>query len=281
MLKALQKNKENRNLSNKKRLTVSLAIALLLHFFLILFVGLRGYVFVSPNADIEKEQFFEITELTPPEDETDDTEVEDPKKLSDKSYNSRKNKTKFGIPDFSPSSPAPFSPEVKSERDSQDGSKLSVDSNFVKRLIEEGEDKSYLKNISPPESGEQPGNNGEYDGKDDETDISLDRFRQYSYWIKTKRKIRNAWSPNNGRFLSQTNADIQASIHIVIERDGNLELARVVRSSGFSGFDREAIRAIRVAAPYNRFPDSWREERVEGVIRFVLLSGLSWEKILM
>ncbi len=279
ILKTLRKNKESRNLSKRKHLTVSLVIALLLHFFLVLFVGLREYFFAYPVADIEKEQFFEITELVVPEEESTDTAVENPKKLSDRSYNSRKNKTKFGISGSRAFSFPPDSPEVNNESDGKDKSELSVNGNFVKRLIE-GTDKSYLKQI-PSESSEQIGNNGEYEGEDNETDVSLEKFRQYSYWIKAKKKIGNAWSPHSGRLSSQRNTDIKASIHIVIAKNGNLELARVVHSSGLPEFDREAIRAIRVAAPYNSFPESWREERVSAMIRFVMLGGLSWEKIFM
>ncbi len=271
VLRAFERNRENRKRSRRKRLIASIAAALLFHFFLLLFVGIRAYI---PVGEPE-EQFLEITEFIPPEQDEPDTPVEDPKKLSDRSYNSRVNKQKFGISGSPP--PSPSFPATRRDTDKSD-EKLSLNDKFVRELIKNTTKESFRDFY--PQSDRQVGNDGDYRGEDaEETDISVEKFKHYSYLIKLKEKIANAWRPADAR-VAYAGSDIQANVRIVIARNGELKLVRIVTTSGFPRFDREAVRAVKAASPYSPLPQNWENDKLDIVMNFILIN-FSWRQILI
>lgn len=272
-LKAFERNRDGRKRSARKRLALSFAAALLLHFFLLLVAGLWT---LAPGKDAKEELFLEIAEFIPSEEDKPDAPVENPRKFSERSYRSEEDKLKFGIAGSPPSSSSFFSAGKGAAGAPRKD--VSLSGNFVRRLIRDAGEQS-LGDLYR-ESERRIGNDGDYRGEDaDESDFSVKEFKHYSYWIKLKRKIENVWRPASGR-VPRTGADIHANVRIVIARDGRLELARIVTPSGFPRFDSEAIRAVRTASPYSPFPKSWEDDRIDTVIRFIMVD-FSWKRVLI
>lgn len=53
-------------------------------------------------------------------------------------------------------------------------------------------------------------------------------------------------------------ADIVAIIHFRIHSDGHISDVRVVQSSGYNSYDLAGLRAVQLAAPFPRLPQSYR-----------------------
>lgn len=50
---------------------------------------------------------------------------------------------------------------------------------------------------------------------------------------------------------------VEAVVHFRIHRDGQISDVRIVRSSGYNSFDLAGLRAVQLAAPFPRFPQSY------------------------
>ncbi len=55
-------------------------------------------------------------------------------------------------------------------------------------------------------------------------------------------------------------AEVQAVIHFRIHRDGRISDVRVIRSSGYNSYDLAGLRAIQLAAPLPRLPQSFKHD---------------------
>jgi len=90
--------------------------------------------------------------------------------------------------------------------------------------------------------------------------LNTEQFKFHSYYINLKRKIELVWeypylaraSGLQGRLL----------MRFVINRDGSLAEAKVLRSSGFALLDQEAIRAVHDASPFPPLPARMETERL-------------------
>jgi protein TonB len=90
--------------------------------------------------------------------------------------------------------------------------------------------------------------------------VSTKEFKYWSYLDKMKRKIELLWQyPDTAR-----NKGIGGSLKIdfSIARDGKLERLVLVESSGYSFLDTAAVKALRDAAIYPPFPDTWDIEKL-------------------
>jgi len=68
----------------------------------------------------------------------------------------------------------------------------------------------------------------------------------------------------------------QTVIKIVIQGDGTLEAAELMRSSGYALLDGEALRAVRRLAPYPPLPRSWHRSQWDLTISFTyVLNGVA------
>lgn len=75
----------------------------------------------------------------------------------------------------------------------------------------------------------------------------------YSYYIDQMLAMISAnWNrPNLG-------GAIEAMVHFRIHRDGRISEVRVVQSSGYNSFDLAGLRAVQLAAPFPKLPQSYR-----------------------
>jgi protein TonB len=76
----------------------------------------------------------------------------------------------------------------------------------------------------------------------------------YSTYLQTvKDSIVRAWEyPERA---SEGKEQGKVDVEFTIQKNGNLQNVQILRSSGFSDLDREAIRAVSAASPFNPIPD--------------------------
>ncbi len=94
------------------------------------------------------------------------------------------------------------------------------------------------------------------------TEISLNtlNYKFHSYYLALKRKIELVWEyPYRAR---RTGAQGRLLLRFVINKDGSLIEAKILRSSGNALLDSEAIRAINNAAPYPPLPDRMQTDHL-------------------
>ena len=53
-------------------------------------------------------------------------------------------------------------------------------------------------------------------------------------------------------------ANVEAIIHFRIHKDGHISEVRITQSSGYNSFDLAGLRAVQLAAPFPRLPQSYR-----------------------
>jgi len=90
--------------------------------------------------------------------------------------------------------------------------------------------------------------------------LNTKQFEFQSYYINLKRKIELVWEyPYLAR---ESGLQGRLLMRFVINRDGSLAEAKVLRSSGFALLDREALRAVHDAAPFPPLPARMNSDRL-------------------
>lgn len=91
--------------------------------------------------------------------------------------------------------------------------------------------------------------------KEDTVELSTTEYKYISYFAKLKRQIEGVWNyPQESRYKGEQG---QLFLIFTIRSNGDLENIELLSSSGYARLDNEALRAIRVAAPYPPFPKDW------------------------
>ncbi|MGB3563131.1 MAG: energy transducer TonB [Thermoanaerobaculia bacterium] len=77
----------------------------------------------------------------------------------------------------------------------------------------------------------------------------------YSYYIDQMLALISAnWlRPSLG-------SGVEAVVYFRINRDGQISDVRIIRSSGYNSFDLAGLRAVQLAAPFPRFPQSYSHD---------------------
>lgn len=140
--------------------------------------------------------------------------------------------------------PAPRADEGKGKESEK---KLSTKELFPsgQRLAEL--DKEYQKGVQGVEEGKT-------------LNLNTSEFRYFSYLNGIKRKIELVW--NYPEPAARRGQQGMLELSFTIRKDGVLEDVRLVKSSGYPMLDDAAISAIKVAAPYNKFPKGFNLERI-------------------
>lgn len=270
---------------------VFLLVSAVLNFLLIqlLFLNLK----VDPEVlkDPEEKQYIELVELPLEETEPPDK----PARLAEKSHRAKEETTRDdttklsrSVPSKSRSSaPKPKPPgavepgEKEESRESFSPEKGRVA--FIPRGEREKQEKKKAEPsrepASDPRSAESRMVNpnvadvpydyntddqllgAKVDKKEITVDLNTTEYKYISYFTKLKERIYQVWQyPRESRMKRE-----QGNLRIVftLRKDGYLEDVRILRSSGFESLDREVIRTIRVASPYNPFPKSWDEDTIK------------------
>ena len=91
--------------------------------------------------------------------------------------------------------------------------------------------------------------------REETVDLNTTEFKYYSYFLGLKRQIEGVWHYPREAALNGEHGSL--NLIFTIRANGDLEGIKIVSSSGFTSLDGEALRAIRVAAPFHPFPKSW------------------------
>lgn len=116
--------------------------------------------------------------------------------------------------------------------------------------------------VSKPSQSELPPLMGSRDvkKKEETVDLNTKEFKYHSYFLKLKRQIEGVWHyPKESVERGERG---YLNLVFTISSNGYLEDIRIVKSSGYDRLDFEALRAIRVASPYNPLPKSWDLEKL-------------------
>jgi protein TonB len=129
-----------------------------------------------------------------------------------------------------------------------------------KNLNEIGKElvKSNPAEFPSPYSSTQPSRVGarHVQNKEETIDLNTTEFKYYSYFLGLKKQIEGVWHYPRDAALRGEHGSL--NLIFTISSNGDLDGIQVVSSSGFRSLDGEALRAIKVAAPFHPFPKSWQ-----------------------
>jgi protein TonB len=130
-------------------------------------------------------------------------------------------------------------------------------------------------------AGDAVGTGGKATGEEGVTEEGGGGFRleplnapeiQYiSYFASIKRKIELVWQYPYEAAVAGIQGEL--TLDFVIARSGALNSVELVRSSGSKILDDEAIRSLRVAAPFDPIPADYKIDRLQIRGRFVYVHG--------
>ncbi|NIS09080.1 MAG: energy transducer TonB, partial [Candidatus Dadabacteria bacterium] len=110
--------------------------------------------------------------------------------------------------------------------------------------------------------------------KEDTVDWNTTEYKYLSYFLKLKRQIEGVWNYPKASKLKGEQGELL--LIFTISSNGQLEDVKLLETSGFPRLDNEALRAIRVAAPYVPFPKAWDLERLNIKAGFIYRFG-NWQ----
>jgi len=105
-------------------------------------------------------------------------------------------------------------------------------------------------------------------GSEDEGAVRLDTKepKYISYFTSIKRAIELVWEYPEPALRQGLQGKLV--LEFTILSNGQLEKTRLIRSSGFTMLDQEALRAVQAAAPFHPIPPSIGKTRLEVIASF-------------
>lgn len=292
--------------SGKKRLTITFIIlSILLHILIFLIVVVSQVYILDRQTEAQKEKpkFIEITELPVPK-EKQTKPPKEVKRLAERSHEAVEEKTRDDFTKRGSTAqlaqpqraPEKKQEKVEKERDKpkkeeapKKPTRIASVPEQIRRESEMPEEESketetpelskeQLFNSEPSQFAQEQKSARDFLGardvknKEDTVDLNTTEFRYLSYFLKLKRQIEGVWNyPEASRMRGEQG---ELLLIFTIRSDGYLENVKLLDSSGFRRLDDEAIRAIRVAAPFSPFPQSWELERLN--IRAIFRYSFGW-----
>ncbi|NIT14568.1 MAG: TonB family protein, partial [Candidatus Dadabacteria bacterium] len=96
--------------------------------------------------------------------------------------------------------------------------------------------------------------------REDTVDWNTTEYKYLSYFLKLKRQIEGVWNYPRASKLNREQGELL--LIFTLRSDGQLEDVKLLETSGYPRLDNEALRAIKVAAPYVPFPKTWDLDRL-------------------
>jgi TonB family protein len=103
------------------------------------------------------------------------------------------------------------------------------------------------------------------------TPLNAPEVQYISYFASIKRKIELVWQYPYEAAVAGIQGEL--TLDFVIARSGAVDSVELVRSSGSKLLDDEAIRSIRVAAPFDPIPSGYKIPSLQIRGRFVYVHG--------
>lgn len=106
----------------------------------------------------------------------------------------------------------------------------------------------------------------------DKTLLNRKRSRYWAFFDRVKLQIRENWSPRTEYRKRDPYGDVYgvkdrySAVRVTLNSDGTVRQLFVQRTSGLDFFDDEAVRSIRMAAPFHNPPEGLKDE--DGLIHF-------------
>lgn len=296
----------------RRPILLFILISILLHFLILLILTNNSHILLPKIKKAEKkdDSFIEISEIpVPKEKETEPPKKVT--RYANRSRKVEKEKTlddftKQGAVSL-PSTPTrqarPSKPkedikkqetakrEKKTEKNKQKSVKTAAIPKYKKPDIEipikdkkEKEDKNLNKDIRKQDLFQTaqnpfynpPANSPNFKGlrnlpKEDTVDWNTTEYKYLSYFLKLKRQIDGVWNYPKASKINREQGELL--LIFTISSNGKLEDVKLLETSGYPRLDNEALRAIRVAAPYIPFPKAWNLERLNIRAGFIYSFG--------
>lgn len=104
----------------------------------------------------------------------------------------------------------------------------------------------------------------------DRTYLNVLRYPDVDYFVRMKRQFKMTFNPTPSlRQYFSVNRVAQGSVEVAlavsVDRSGNLSELFVLKSSGISTYDQEAMRTVRASSPFARPPDKFLKD--DGMLR--------------
>lgn len=88
-----------------------------------------------------------------------------------------------------------------------------------------------------------------------ETLLNTKEFAFHAFYIRMKREIEGFWRPDRAVTPNQAiHGTFVTTVNVVLDEQGYLQQAKVIKSSGIEGLDREALQSIEKASPFPNPP---------------------------
>jgi periplasmic protein TonB len=104
-------------------------------------------------------------------------------------------------------------------------------------------------------------------GKDNTLTFDTRDFKYYTYMLKLKERIESVWNYPQDAAARGISGDLY--IRFTIRKNGSLEEAELMRTSGHRDLDAAAQQALRNAQPYWPLPDEWGKDSLTITGHFV------------
>jgi periplasmic protein TonB len=104
-------------------------------------------------------------------------------------------------------------------------------------------------------------------GRDNTLTFDTRDFKYYSYMLKLKERIESVWNYPADAAARGISGDLY--IRFTIRKNGSLEEAELMRTSGHRDLDDAAKQALRNAQPYWPLPDEWGKDSLTITGHFV------------
>ncbi len=107
--------------------------------------------------------------------------------------------------------------------------------------------------------------------EEETVNLNTKEFKYISYFSKIKSKIELVWTYPQVSVIRGEQGTVHLKFTIV--EDGNLEDVQLIKSSGYSALDEEAIRAVKMASPYPPLPKNWGLKKLHIIGEFNYILG--------
>jgi len=298
----------------RRPILLFILISILLHFLILLILTNNSHILLPKIQKAEKkdDSFIEISEIPVPKEK----ETEPPKKVTRYANRSRKVEKEKTVDDFTkqgavslPSTPTrqarPSKPQkeakkkqtAKVEKKAEKSKQKSVKTAAIPKYKRSDfnlptKDKIEPKNTDKESSKDRlfqtaqnplfnpPANSPSFKGsknlpKEDTVDWNTTEYKYLSYFLKLKRQIDGVWNYPKTSKINREQGELL--LIFTISSNGKLEDVKLLETSGYPRLDNEALRAIRVAAPYIPFPKVWNLERLNIKAGFIYSFG-GWSR---
>ena len=104
-------------------------------------------------------------------------------------------------------------------------------------------------------------------GRDEPISINTKEKKYVSYFGRVKKQVNQVWTYPTQEIGRNIGGSVV--IRFEISKDGNLIRVRLVNTSGYDSFDKNAIEAVKNAAPYPPFPRTFSKNKLSIETTFV------------